>query len=218
MRELGHVVSVEKLKRHVKGVSIPRAIHGLGLRKKLFFFISGIIVSIPFTVYTKTLINHLRVMMPILYPRIYSTAIFTPFLEEFAKAYPLLYRREDNERSIFTLGLLVGFGFGIAELLIYVLRFNVPVCIRLTGVLFHAANTSITAYGIAKKRPWPYLISVILHILNNLSAIYDLSFIMAGYPILIATSSIAWYLHRKASPMSFINSRAFKGDVKTEFN
>ena len=162
-------------------------------------------MSIPFTVYAKTLMNHLYAMMPVLLLKVFSTAVFSPFVEEFAKAYPLLNRKEDSERSILTHGVLVGLGFGIAELLIYVIRLGAPINTRLTGVLFHAASTSIAAYGIAKKRPLlPYLAAVTLHLFNNLSAILGLEFIIAGYPILIATSSIAWYLHRRASPLSFL--------------
>jgi len=201
------VVSVEmKTKKHMNSIPILRAIRRLDLRKKSFFFISGMIISIPFTVYAKTLMNHLCVMVPILSLRLFSKAIFTPFLEEFAKAYPLLYRKGDTERSFSNLGLLVGFGFGLAELLIYILLLGVPTYIRLSGVLFHTLNTSITAYGIAKNRPLlPYLIAVTLHILNNLSAAFGLIWLVSCYPILLTTFSIAWYLHRKASPQSFID-------------
>lgn len=182
-----------------------RAIHGLDLRKKLFFFISGIIMSIPFTIYAKTLMNHLYVLMPIFYLKVFSTAVFSPFVEEFAKAYQLIYRKGDTDRSFFTQALLVGLGFGIAELLIYILRFGVPVHIRLSGVLFHTLNTSITAYGIAKNRPWLYLLAVTFHIVNNLSAIYGLIWLVAEFPILLATFSIACYLYMKTSPVSFID-------------
>ena len=193
MRRLGYLVSVE-------AGSCAHSIRRLDLNKKLFFFISGVIVSIPFTVYAKTLMNHLYAMMPVLLFKVFSTAVFSPFVEEFAKAYPLLYRKEDSERSILTHGVLVGLGFGIAELLIYVIRLGAPISTRVPGVLFHAASTSIAAYGIAKRRSLlPYLGAVTLHLFNNLSAILDLGFIIAGYPILIATSSIAWYLHRKVS-------------------
>lgn len=189
-----------------KFILCGRAIHGLDLKKKFFFFISGIIMSIPFTIYAKTLMNHLYVIMPIFYLKVFSTAVFSPFVEEFAKAYPLIYRKEDTERSILTQGSLVGFGFGIAELLIYVLRLGAPVHIRLSGVLLHAASTSITAYGVAKNRPLlPYLIAVTLHFLNNLSAIFGLIWLYAGYPILIATFSIALYLRRKTSSVSLID-------------
>lgn len=140
--------------------------------------------------------------MPEFAARVFSTAIFTPFLEEFAKAYPLLDRHIDNERSFLIFGAVVGLGFGVTELLIYTLLLNSPLYIRVPGVLFHLASTSITAYGIAKNRPLkPYLCAVTLHFLINISAIYELLWLISGYPILLATFSIALYLYGKASPV-----------------
>lgn len=180
-------------------------IHKPDLKEKFFFFISGMVVSIPFTLYTGKLCKQLCFVMPILYARLCSTALVTPFIEELAKAYPLFYRHGETERSIFTLGLLGGMGFGIAEFLIYVLQLGEPIYARLPLIFFHAASTSITAYGIAKKRPfWLYLISVVLHSTNNIAAIFGLLFLISGYPILIVTFLIGWYLYRKTSD-SFVN-------------
>jgi len=177
----------------------PRAIHGLDLKKKSFFFLSGMIVSIPFVFYTKTMFNRLILTMPTLYARLISTAIFTPFMEELAKAYPLMYRQGDTERSIFLQGSIVGFGFGVAEALIYVFMLGAPMAIRLPGILFHTLTTPITAYGIARNRALPpYLLAVTLHFLNNLSAIYDLLWLTTGYPILIITFTIDWYLNENS--------------------
>ncbi len=174
----------------------PRAIHGIDLKKKFFFFLSGMIVSIPFVFYTKTMFNRLCFTMPTSYARLISTAIFTPFMEEFAKAYPLMYRQGETERSIFLQGAIVGLGFGVAEALIYVFMLGVPMTDRLPGILFHTFIAPITAYGIAKNRPVPpYLLAVTLHILTNLSAILELLFMITGYPILIITFAIAWYLN-----------------------
>lgn len=181
-----------------------RASGRLSLRKTSFYFLSGVIVSIPFTFYAKTIMNRLSVMIPAFAARIFSTAIFTPFLEELAKAYPLMYRQGETERSIFLQGAIVGLGFGVAEALIYVFMLGAPMAIRLPGVLFHTLTAPITAYGIAKKRPLPpYLLAVTLHILNNLSAIHGLLWLIAGYPILLTTFSIAWYLNGKTSPTDF---------------
>jgi RsiW-degrading membrane proteinase PrsW (M82 family) len=177
----------------------PLAIHGLDLKKRSFFFLSGMIVSVPFVFYTKTMFNRLILTMPLSYARLISTAIFTPFMEELAKAYPLMYRQGETERSIFLLGAIVGLGFGVAEALIYVFMLGAPMTIRLPGVLFHTFTAPITAYGIAKNRPLPtYLLAVALHFLNNLSAIYDLLWLIAGYPILITTFAIAWYLYGRS--------------------
>lgn len=46
--------------------------------------------------------------------------------------------------------------------------FDVPIGSRLPGLFFHPASTSITAYGIATKRPFLfYMIAVALHFSNN---------------------------------------------------
>lgn len=172
----------------------------LSLTKASFYFLSGVFVSIPFTFYTKTIMNRLCIMIPAFAARIFSTAIFTPFLEELAKAYPLMYRQGDTERSIFLQGAIVGLGFGVAEALIYVFMLGAPMVIRLPGILFHTLTAPITAYGIARNRPLPlYLLAVTLHFLNNLSAIYDLLWLTTGYPILIITCTIAWYLNGNSS-------------------
>lgn len=186
----------ERVGAKLRFILSPRAIHGLDLKKKSFFFLSGMIVSIPFVFYTKTMFNRLCFSMPTSYAKLISTAIFTPFMEEFAKAYPLMYRQGETKRSIFRHGAIVGLGFGVAEALIYVFILGVPMSDRILGVLFHTFTTPITAYGIAMNRPIPpYLLAVTLHFLNNLSAILELLFIITGYPLLIITFTITWYLN-----------------------
>jgi len=86
----------------------------LSLREKFFFFISGIIISVPFTLFFSKFADYLCIIMPLLYASICSTAVFTPLIEEFAKAYPLFYRHCETERSLFTLGFFVGLGFGFS--------------------------------------------------------------------------------------------------------
>ena len=177
----------------------PRAIHGLDLKKRSFFLLSGMLVSIPFVFYTKTMFNRLILTMPMSYARLISATIFTPFMEEFAKAYPLMYRKADSERSILLLGSIVGLGFGVAEALIYVFMLGSPMAIRLPGIFFHTLTAPITAYGIAKNRPLPpYLLAVALHFLNNMSAVLDLLWLITGYPILIITFTIVWYLYGRS--------------------
>ena len=98
--------------------------------------------------------------------------VVAPFVEELAKVFPLFYRHGETERSIVTLGVLIGLGFGISEFFLYVVFLHVPPIARVPGVIFHASSASITAYGIAKKNPLPYyLISVMLHAANNFFAI-----------------------------------------------
>jgi len=54
-----------------------------------------------------------------LVPTAFSVAllivILAPFIEELAKVFPLFYRHGETERSLVTLGLLIGLGFGVAE-------------------------------------------------------------------------------------------------------
>jgi RsiW-degrading membrane proteinase PrsW (M82 family) len=146
--------------------------HRPDLEEKLFFLLSGIIVSIPITLLFETIPNNFLKVLPPFIATVLSVVILAPFIEEFAKAYPLFYRHGETERSIFILGFLVGLGFGITEFVLYVFVLGIPVFVRLPGILFHAASASIIAYGIAKKQPMKfYLIAVGLHFLNNFSAI-----------------------------------------------
>ena len=62
-------------------------LHRPGLREKLFFFISGFIISVPLTLYVGSFTDYLCTVLPIFYATVCSTAIFTPFIEAFAKAY-----------------------------------------------------------------------------------------------------------------------------------
>ena len=201
---MGNVTSLKvKAERNSRGILISRRIQGLELGKKAFFFVSGVIISIPFTIYAKNLTNPLLFdfLKRIFYIRLFSTAIFTPIIEEFAKAYPLLHRQGDTRKSLLPLGFLVGLGFGINELLIYVLERGATIHSRLPVIFFHAATTTITAYGIRRNRPFlPYLIAVSLHSALNLAALYHLFWLTSGYPIMLATFLIAFHLNTKNSP------------------
>ncbi len=57
--------------------------------------------------------------MLFLYPQFCSIVLLAPFIEEFAKVGPLLYRHGENERSIMNLGIFTGLGFGITEFVLY---------------------------------------------------------------------------------------------------
>ena len=177
-------------------------LHKPDAQEKLFFFTSGIIISVPLTLYFGMFTDYLCELspLPLFYASICTTAIFTPLIEEFAKAYPLFYRHGETERSIFTLGFLVGLGFGISEFVLYVFVLDVAVPIRLPGLFFHAASTSITAYGIATKRPVPfYLIAVVLHFSNNLSALLGSAWLIGGIGAVLITYCLSWHLYRKTS-------------------
>lgn len=174
--------------------------HKPGSMEKFFFFISGIVVSVPLTLFTSTFTSQLCFIMPLFYAQICSTAIFTPFIEEFAKAYPLFYRHGETERSIFTLGFLTGLGFGLSEFIVFVFQRGAPIAFRLPGILFHAASTSITSFGIAKKRPYRYyIIAVALHFLNNFTALLGVIWFLGGIAALAGSYYASWYLYRKTS-------------------
>ena len=146
-------------------------IHKPDASELLFFFACGAIISIPLTLFIYQYIEPILIGLDPFTATFISSAIFAPFVEEFSKAYPLFYRHGETERSIFNLALLVGLGFGIVELATYV-SLGVPIISRLPGLFFHPASASITAYGIATKRPVPfYVAAVALHFSYNFLAL-----------------------------------------------
>jgi len=172
--------------------------HKLGWREKIFFLISGIIVSIPITLFLGALGQSFFSHLPKFYIELISIVILAPFIEEFSKAYPLFYRYSLTERSLFILGLLVGLGFGITEFLIYVFAYGAPFYIRLPGLFFHAATTSLVAYGIAKNKAIPfYLLAVFLHFSVNLFAVVgqDIPLVV----ITVFTYFLSWNTYQRTS-------------------
>jgi len=183
---------------HEKSLTITP--HKPDRRERLFFFISGIIISVPFTLLIGTFSRTLCLIMTIFFAELCSTAIFTPLIEEFAKAYPLFYRHGETERSLFSLGFLVGLGFGITEFFLYTLALGAPIPVRLPGLFFHAASAAITTYGIANKRSLRfYLIAVALHALNNFSAFFGIFWFIGGIIAVVIAYVLAWRLYRKTS-------------------
>ena len=177
-------------------VTVP--IHRPMLKEKLFFLLSGAIVSVPLTLFISLLSGYLFPSMPLIYATILSVAVLAPLIEEFSKAYPLFYRHGETERSLFVLGFLVGIGFGIIEFIEYVAFFGEPVILRLPGILFHASTTSIMAFGIGKKRPTVfYLVAVSLHLLNNLLAVLGPIWYVGGPVVIGLTYFLSWYLYNK---------------------
>jgi RsiW-degrading membrane proteinase PrsW (M82 family) len=129
-----------------------------------------------------------------------SSAFFAPFIEEFSKAYPLFYRHGETERSIFNLAFLVGLGFGIIELVTYVLALGAPLSSRLPGLFFHPASTSITAYGIATKKPFMfYMIAVALHFSNNFLVLVDPFGFSVSIFVVGITVLTSYFLYGKTS-------------------
>ncbi len=171
-------------------------LHKPGLKEKLFFCISGLIVSIPITLFVNVFSSHLCFLLPIFYSEVCTSAFFVPFIEEFAKAYPLFYRHGETEKSILVLGFLTGLGFGITEFFLYVFGSGASALVRFPAIFFHASSTSITAYGIATKRPlYFYLIAVALHFSNNLLAVTSQLWLIGGPAVILVTYYLAWYFY-----------------------
>jgi len=189
------------------GVAVP--VHKPSLSERLFFVLSGMVSSVPLTLFVSLFVDSLLGSLSLFYAVLLSAVIVAPFVEEFAKGFPLLYRHGETERSIFTLGLLVGLGFGFVEFLIYVFVLGVPPIFRFGGIVFHAASTSITAYGIAKRRAASfYLISVVLHFANNFFAfVFSLAdtallygpWSLGTYAVMAATLYLSVRLYRRTS-------------------
>jgi RsiW-degrading membrane proteinase PrsW (M82 family) len=147
-------------------------LHKPGASEMIFFFLCGVIISVPLTLFVYQYTDALLVGLNSFTVALLSRAFFAPFIEEFAKVYPLFYRHGETQRSIVNLAVLVGLGFGIVELLTYATVLNVPIIYRVPGLFFHPASTAITAYGIATKKPLPfYLIAVFFHFANNYLAL-----------------------------------------------
>lgn len=175
-------------------------VHLPSMKESLFFLISGFVVSVPLTLFTGTLTDSLCFVLPLFYAQFCSTAIFTPLIEEFAKAYPLFFRHGETERSVFILGFLVGLGFGFSEFILFVFQLGAPVLIRIPALFFHAASTSITSYGISQNRTIPFFVlSVTLHFLNNSSAFFGNYWYVGGLGALVTSYIISWRLFKKTS-------------------
>lgn len=177
-----------------RSCTIP--LHKPSLKEKLFFFSSGIIVSIPLASFFE---SFFALPLSPTYASVLTIAVVAPIIEEFGKAYPLFYRHGETKKSIMTLGFLGGLGFGIIEFLEYVLILQVPFIVRLPGIFFHAASTSIIGYGIANKKPTAfYMIAVSLHFANNIAALYaPYEFLILA--IFMATLYFWWYLYKKTT-------------------
>jgi hypothetical protein len=177
------------------------SVHKPDIKEKIFFFLSGLLVSVPFSLFFSGFTDTLCVALPMFFAKVCSTVLIAPFIEEFAKVFPLFYRHGENERSIVNLAILTGLGFGITEFVLYVFVLDVPFITRVPGIIFHASSASITAYGIAKKKPLLfYLTSVSLHLANNLFAVIGTVLsVIPSIAILIVTYLWAWRLYNRTS-------------------
>jgi len=174
----------------VESKQITIKVHRPSTREKGFYFLAGVIMSVPMAVFFETYLQSALGGLSTIVATVISVAIIAPFVEEFSKAFPLFYRHGETQRSIVDLAVCVGFGFGVVEFLEYVFLLHVPVIDRIPGLLFHPASTAITAYGIAnKKAKRYYLLAVGLHFASNFLAVMSsapISILITGLTVLIA--------------------------------
>lgn len=156
-------------------------------------------MSVPLTLFIEQFANPLLVGLSTVNITIITVALFAPFVEEFSKIFPLFYRHGETQRSIFNLALLVGLGFGIVEFLTYVATIGPQVIPdRIPGLFFHPASTSISAYGIATKRPVPFFLAAVsLHFANNFLALLSPPLFPTSVAILAVALFASWQLHEK---------------------
>ncbi len=174
-------------------------IHKPSHKEYAFFFASGVLVSIPFALFFSQFYSF--------FPTVLAIVVFAPFIEELAKVFPLFYRHGETERSYAVLGLLIGLGFGISELFLYVVFLGAPILERVPGVIFHASSATIVAYGIAKKNPLPYyLIAVSFHMANNFFALINDVYLGVGAQLLVLISAylLAWRLYHQTNPNKMV--------------
>ena len=170
-------------------------IHKPDLNEKVFFFGVGVTISVPLTLFIYQYTDLLLVGLDPFLIALFARVIFAPFIEEFAKAYPLFYRHGETERAIFNLSLIVGLGFGIIELFTYVFVLEVPLIYRIPGIFFHPASTAIIGYGIAKKKPISYyLIAVMFHFANNFISLTNSNPLIGSVLVVSGCVFLAWRL------------------------
>ena len=141
------------------------------------------------------------------YPCSMLPYVSLPFLHPLlksSKAYPIFYRHGETERSIFNMGFLIGTGFGLAEYVLYVGFLGVPFTIRLPLVFFHSASTSITAFGVARKKTVRlYLAAVGLHFaINFISIVSNLWHI--AFLFVFITYYYSWQFYKQTSHNSIV--------------
>lgn len=165
----------------------------------IFFLASGAIVSVPMAFFFEESTFGLTSFLPSFEATVVAVAVLAPLIEEFAKAYPLFFRHGESQKSLFTMGLLVGLGFGIVEFFEYVAILGVSPWVRLPGIFLHAALTSTVAYGIAVKRSARfYFLAVFFHASANFLSISGGPVIL--YSLLLGTAlAVPFILYLKSS-------------------
>lgn len=179
-------------------------LHKPDLKEKIFYLLSGLLVSVPMTLFFYEFLNSFLIAIPPLYTQLYALVIAAPIIEEFSKVFPLYYRHGETERSFLTLGILIGLGFGITEFLFYVFLQGVLEISRVPVIIFHSCTALIGSYGVAKRRVIFFLvIAIALHSANNFFALASNIWFVSipATANFLATYLIAYYLYRQTSDM-----------------
>jgi len=164
-------------------------VHRPSTAEYLYYFSQGLVISVAMTFFFENLarqiVNDYFSTQMAGFILIVGAA---PLIEEYFKIYPLFSRHAETARSLIKLGFFSGLGFGLAEFFVYVFLAGAPVVIRLPGLLFHAASTSITATGLSKNQfTQYYILAVVLHAINNFFAeLGDLWFVGGLATVLLA--------------------------------
>jgi len=171
----------------------------------LAFFTQGIIVSVPLTYFLETAAAGWVASLGLgVWGYVALVTVLAPFIEEFTKVFPLTFRHAETPRSIIRLGFLSGFGFGMAEFLLYILVLGAPVAIRLPEMFFHGASTAIAAYGVASSRFGRfYLLAVFLHFSNNFLTFFGDIWFIFGTAV-IAVCYVLAYRYYVISPDTYL--------------
>jgi len=176
--------------------SLSIKLHRPSMNELLFFVLSGAVVSVPMTLFIEQYAEPLLTGLSTFSIALITVTVFAPIIEEFAKVFPLFYRHGETQRSIVNLALCVGLGFGIIEFITYVATFGVSIIPdRIPGLLFHPASASITAYGIATKRPLPFYLAA--DFLNNFFAVLAPAAFPISIIVLMTTLFASWHLYNK---------------------
>ena len=176
-------------------------LHHPGALEMTSFLVQGLIVSVAISVFLETLArDYVAVTIPGDIGYVILVTVFAPLIEEFTKIFPLLNRHAETEKSIIKLGFLSGLGFGIAEFIVYVAFFGAPISIRFPEMFFHAANTSLVAYGVAKHKFLMYYgIAVFFHFATNALTFAGDFWLIGGLGIIALVYYLAYVAYSKSS-------------------
>ncbi len=164
------------------------------------FFVQGLIMSIPMAIYFEEYFNgHLAQIAPWLPVPEVMALLLAPFIEEFAKVFPLFERHGETAKTIVFLGFITGLGFGFAEFFIYVFQYGEPVGARILQIFDHASYALISSYGLVVRRFLPFFfLAVGFHASFNLLVEQGNFLVVAAVASAGVAILLAWSLFNRA--------------------